>query len=297
MKSSALESLLVLSLGVAACFAEPGQSSTGTNASSTGVDTDADDSSGGGPSTSAPTASASSTEPVDPDTTDGTTTAETSDTGSSGTQGPADTGTADTGTTGEPVLLCPSFVDAFDGPMDPVWSLVWEGAIEQVGGQSVFTITAAANDQYPRRVLPWATLGASGAVTFRVQPATLPTQVGTQLNTILEGPDSYDVTLSLNRPGGGLQYRLTSRADGNATVHFEGNASFPDSGWVQFEVDAGQAVVSILDSGGAVMTSFDPVDIPFDLSDAKVGFAATNWGELQADTELAVETFELECAE
>jgi hypothetical protein len=291
MKSFSTESLLVLSLGVVGCFTEP-ESSTGTQASSTGGDAAEDDTSGGRPPTSGSTGSTSSTDSGVPDTTDGTT-AETTDPETTGTAGPADTGAVDTATTGEPMLLCPSFVDAFDGPIDPVWSSVWEDSIGQVDGQAVFTITAAAGDQYPRRVLPWTMLGASGAVIFRVQVATLPSQFGTQLNTILEGPDGYDVTLSLNHTKA-LQYRLTSRTNGIETLHFEGNANFPQGGWVQFEVD-GQATVSIVDVNDEVVTTFDPVDIPFELAEARAGFAATNWSELAEDIELSVETFELNC--
>ena len=119
----------------------------------------------------------------------------------------------------------------------------------------------------------------------------VPTTLG---NTVFEGPAGYDVTLSLNNPGA-LEYRLTTRADGMETVFFEGPATFPLGGAVEFSIAAGTALVRILDAEGNAVRTFDEVEIPFDIGDGHMGFAATNWAMLSEDVELAVEQFDLEC--
>jgi hypothetical protein len=195
-----------------------------------------------------------------------------------------------------PVELCPSWSDDFDGAVIPVWESVWPESVEQVGGQTVITLTAEPGDQYPRRVIPWPALGVVGtaAVRYRVTPATLPTVTGTQLNTIFEGPAGSDITFSLNNTGT-LEYRLTSRLEGAETVYAEQPAMFPPGASIQFEISNGRAIVSVIDDEGSDVITFDAIDLPFKPGKARIGFAATNWAQLGADEQLAVESFEIDC--
>lgn len=287
--------LVSLSLGtVPGCFSEPGSdspdgsSSGGASSSSSGLagsSGSSDSSSGEGQTSGA-----------------GTTAFGTGSTGSTGSTGAlgsssGDTGAGDSSSTGSgPLSLCPAWFDEFDGGVFPAWEFVWDESIEQTDGQTIITLTAEPGDQYPRRVLPWAALGVPGddTVRFVVTPATLPVVMGTQLNAVFEGPPGNDVTLSLNNTGL-LEFRLTSRFDGSETVWAEETAVFPPGASISFVIEGGQAVVSILDSGSSVQQTFDPVPLPFNPAEGRMGFAATNWAALATDVELAVESFTLEC--
>ncbi|MEM6292413.1 MAG: hypothetical protein AAGA54_14155 [Myxococcota bacterium] len=276
------------------CFAEPEpaqNTSSSTGGSGPGASTNADGSSSG------PGGSSIS------ETTDGSTGLDgsTTGTGSTGSIGGSTGSTGDRTTVAEssasdtspPPGLCPMWQDEFEDPQ-PVWQQVAGDLIEQSGGRVNITLPQQTDDFYPRQRIPWMVLGMPESVRFQMTPATLPTQMGTQLNTIFEGPPGSDVTLALNYTSE-LQYRLTVREDDSETFLMEESAVFPEDGSVQFEISDGMATVSILDETGASVLEFDSVEIPFALIEGKLGFAANNWTPIPAEDTLSVESFQIRC--
>lgn len=211
-----------------------------------------------------------------------------------GTTGGNDTGEM---TTGGMPGLCPDFMDEFDEPaVGPMWTTIEPGAVSQMNGRTVITLSAAANDLYPRRMLPWNVLDpeVGAAVAFRMRPVAPPDRFGTQLNLVVEGPPGNDVTLSLNRVDV-LQYRVTSSDDGEVSVVDEVPADFPKDGWMQATIDDDEVLFEILDSSQNSVSIFAAVPLPFPIDASRVGFAANNWDVLPGPAALAVEAAEVEC--
>lgn len=295
----ALASLGMLSGG---CFSEPTVGGEGSSSSASSENTSEAGTTGLGPESSTSSGPQSTGTTRGPSSSSSSTTSSGSeDTGLETDPGSSTSGGLETGgvTTGGVGGLCTDFTDAFDGAaVHPAWMTEWPSAVEQTGGQTVFTLTELENDEYPRRVLPWAALGGDemDSITFRIQPGATPALVGTQLNLVVEGPPGNDVTFSLNQTGG-LEYRITSTEDGVTTVLVNGDdaSDFQSGGWMQAAILQGSVAFDVLDSDGEVVNSMAIVTLPFDVEESRIGFAANNWGPLPSPVEIAVDTFELEC--
>ncbi len=219
-----------------------------------------------------------------------------SSSGSSSTsEGPSETST----TSDVNMELCPEFIDPFDGNVvDPVWESEHGSNIEQLGGATVITLSTAANDVYPRRMIPWSALGVVGqqVVSFSVQPVAAPTIGGTQFNLVFEGAaPGNDVTLSLNNPPSGLEYRITSNIQGTVEVLLQQPTTFPPGGSLQGVVDGAEITFAVFDADGVLVEELVTTGIPFDVETSRMGFAANNYLELVDPAELAAESFAIVC--
>lgn len=297
-KQRAVGMLFLGAVGVGGCFAEPpstdAASSTGGRGSTGGGTTDVAAETTEQGSTEVDSVGTSSTDGTSPGS---TTLAESGSTGgsSSSSGGPGDTST----TSGVERPLCPLFIDEFDGrDVHGVWESEHGLHIEQVGGATVISLTAQPGDAYPRRMIPWSSLGvvAGQAVSFSVQPVATPVVAGTQLNLVLEGAgEGNNVTLSLNNPQGQLQYRITSNVANVEDVELEQDAVFPSGASLLAVISDSEVTLATLSADGTVVQELASVTVPFDIQTSRVGFAANNYAMLDEPTQLSAESFSIAC--
>lgn len=290
--------MLVGVVGVGGCFSEP--ASTDATSGTSGSGTTA----GGTTEVSVETTESGSTG-LDSQGTlaTGGSSSGSSGTGTSGfTGGSSSTSAGPTGTsttTGGDVGLCPDFFDSFDANVvGPAWESEHPASLEQVGGATVITLTPEPNDIYPRRMIPWSSLGveAGSSVSFSVQPVAAPTSTGTQFNLVLEGAaGGNDVTFSLNNPPAGLQYRITTNDDGQVDVLLEQPAVFPPGGSLHAVVGRSQIRFEVFDAKGVPVDELLSTRIPFDIETSRIGFAANNYFQLAGPEQLSAESFSIVC--